>query len=188
MAFKTVPGGTTASKSTRGVLVAQCLLSQIQEVFTPTLRDNLRIPRFPMRDGDSSIGDPVNLLQVRQMGRVPIWLRLQGEHQHWKGLSVSLLQWKGFFQQKRIFTIRVKKCWKITQQTSCKKFIGGGEQKAASEQGWKTETYWVAMVGFREGMEHAHRKILPVTRETQVCWSLKAGGTLVLECGRFLAD
>lgn len=94
------------------------------------------------------------------------------------------------FQQKGIFAIRVKKCCKITQQTSYKKFIGGGEQKAASEQGWKTETYWVAMVGFRQGIEHAQRKILPVTRETQVCWHSVIEGreTLVLECGQFLAD
>ena len=69
---KTVPGGTTASKSNRGVLVAQYLLPRIQKMFTLTYRDHLQIPGFPLRDGDSSIGEPVNLLQVRQMGRVPM--------------------------------------------------------------------------------------------------------------------
>lgn len=73
MALKTVPGGTTTSKSTRGV-DAGCSVftsSDSGSVYTD-LEGSLINPGFPVRDGDSSIGEPVNLLQVRQMGRVPV--------------------------------------------------------------------------------------------------------------------
>lgn len=109
----------------------------------------------------------MSLLQVGQMGRVPVWLRLQEEHQHWRGPSHCSKE--RVVHQEHLGNQGQGMLQKSHNRLHARDLVVVENERLPLSRRGK-QAYQVVRTGFKEIWSTHTRKTLSGTVGTQGCW------------------